>query len=222
MIEEGKALAEQLRAQVPTEDSEFTGTLEIRDGQGKRTRVPVRLQTRVRETEWHAAYETAPTQSLAGEKFVVIHSFGKPNRYLHSRQVNADDNSKFSEISAEQAMVPLAGSDFWLADLGLDFFHWPYQRLVRRELRRGRSCRVLESINPDAKPPAYSRVLSWIDVETDGLIRAEAYDENSKLLKEFSVGSFKKIKGHWELQDFEIRNEQTDSRTRLEFDLKPK
>jgi hypothetical protein len=86
-------------------------------------------------------------------------------------------------------------------------------------MRRGRSCRVLESINPKRVPGGYSRVVAWIDVETDGLIRAEAFDQDNKLLKEFSVGSFKKVKGKWELQDMEIRNERTDSRTRLEFNL---
>jgi hypothetical protein len=40
------------------------------------------------------------------------------------------------------------------------------------------------------------------------------------LLKEFAPKSFKKVNGQWELQEMEIRNVQTGSRTRLEFDLK--
>jgi negative regulator of sigma E activity len=117
-------------------------------------------------------------------------------------------------------MAPFAGSDFWLADLGLEFFHWPEQHLKKEEMRRSRLCKVLESVNQKSAA-GYSRVVSWIDVETQGLLRAEAYDQNQRLLKEFSVGSFKKVKDRWELQDMEIRNVQTDSRTRLEFDLKP-
>ena len=54
------------------------------------------------------------------------------------------------------------------------------------------------------------------------LIRAEVYDSENRLLKEFSVGSVKKVRGRWELKDMEIRNEQTDSLTRLEFDLDEK
>ena len=88
-------------------------------------------------------------------------------------------------------------------------------------MRRGRSCKVLESTNPDPSPNGYSRVVSWIDNETLGIVQAEAYDAKGKLLKEFYPKSFKKVNGQWELQEMEIRNDQTGSRTRLEFDLKP-
>ena len=39
-------------------------------------------------------------------------------------------------------------------------------------------------------PGSYARVLSWIDFETSGIILAEAYDQNGKLLKEFSIQDF--------------------------------
>jgi len=116
-------------------------------------------------------------------------------------------------------MKPFAGTDFWLADLGMEFLHWPEQQLIKKEMRRGRSCKVLESTNPQLGKGAYGRVRSWIDGESSQLILAEVYDSENRLLKAFSVGSVKKIKGRWELKDMEIRNEQTDSLTRLEFDL---
>lgn len=119
-------------------------------------------------------------------------------------------------------MIPFADSDFWIADLGLEFFHWPEQKILRHEMRRGRSCKVLESINPSPSTNGYSRVVSWIDNESGGIVHAEAYDAKDKLLKEFDPKSFKKVNGQWELQDMEIRNVQTGSRTRLEFDLKSK
>ena len=119
-------------------------------------------------------------------------------------------------------MLAFAGSDFWSTDLGRDFFHWTEQRLIKREMRRGRPCKVLESTNTNIVAGGYRRVRCWIDAETGQPLRAEAYDHENKLLKEFAVGSVKKVKGHWELRDIEIRNEQTDSRTRLEFDLETK
>jgi hypothetical protein len=86
-------------------------------------------------------------------------------------------------------------------------------------MRRGRACKVLESTNPSSTTNGYSRVVSWIDNESGGIVQAEAYDFKNKLLKEFAPKSFKKVNGHWELQEMEIRNVQTGSRTRLEFDL---
>ena len=116
-------------------------------------------------------------------------------------------------------MTPFAGSDFWMADLGLEFFHWPEQKILKHEMRRGRACKVLESTNPSSTTNGYSRVVSWIDNESGGIVQAEAYDFKNKLLKEFAPKSFKKVNGHWELQEMEIRNVQTGSRTRLEVDL---
>ena len=85
---------------------------------------------------------------------------------------------------------------------------------------RSRECTVLESTNPDPSTNGYSRVVSWIDEETLGIVHAEAYDAQNKLLKEFDPKSFKKVNGQWELQEMEIRNVQTGSRSRIEFDLK--
>jgi hypothetical protein len=115
-----------------------------------------------------------------------------------------------------------ARSDFWLCDLGLEFFHWPAQKILPKttNLKRGREYTLLESTNPNPPPNGYSRVLSWVDKESGGILAAEAYDAKGKLLKEFEPKSFKKVNGQWELQEMEIRNVQTGSRTRLEFDLK--
>ena len=88
-------------------------------------------------------------------------------------------------------------------------------------MKRGRSCEVLESTNPNPSTNGYSRVVSWIDNETLGIVHAEAYDFKNKLLKEFDPKSFKKVNGQWELQEMEIRNDQTGSRTRLEFNSQP-
>jgi hypothetical protein len=116
-----------------------------------------------------------------------------------------------------------AGSDFTVGDLCLEFLHWPEQKILKPyEMRRGRSCKVLESTDPNPSANGYSRVVSWIDNETLGIVQAEAYDAKGKLLKEFYPKSFKKVNGQWDLQEMEIRNDQTGSRTRLEFNLKPR
>jgi len=124
-------------------------------------------------------------------------------------------------VTGQEIFTPFAGSDFWVADLSLEFFHWPAQKILKHEMRRGRSCQVLESTNPGPSPGGYARVVSWIDNETLGIVQAEAYDAKGRLLKEFLPKSFKKVNGQWELQEMEIRNDQTGSHTWLEFDLKP-
>jgi hypothetical protein len=65
-------------------------------------------------------------------------------------------------------------------------------------------------------------VVSWIDIDSGGIMNAEAYDSNDKLWKEFIAKSFKKIRGQWELEEIEMDNHRTDSRTTIKFDLSSK
>ncbi len=177
-----------------------------------------------------AYYTTTPTSnSLASIELRVLHQNGQPNSYcflkLHSTsliQRLAPPTDAVPTLNENQIMSPFADSDFWIADLGLEFFHWPDQKVLRHEDKRTRACAVLESTNSNPSSGGYSRVDSWIDNETLGIVHAEAYDANGKLLKVFDPKSFKKVNGQWELQDMEIRNAQTKSRTSIKFDLKSK
>ncbi len=117
--------------------------------------------------------------------------------------------------------MPFAGSDFWAEDLALEFYHWPDQNIIKKEFKGGRGCMVLESINPNPSPGGYSRVDSWIDEESLGIVHAEAFDSGGKLLKEFDPKLLKKVNGQWDLQKMEIRNVRIGSRTWIEFNLKP-
>jgi sulfate adenylyltransferase subunit 1 (EFTu-like GTPase family) len=116
-------------------------------------------------------------------------------------------------------MNSFANSDFWLCDLGLEFFHWPAQKVLKKDVHRSRGCIVLESTNPNPSTNGYSRVVSWIDEESLGIVEAYAYDANGKLLKDFYPKDFKKVNGQWQVQTLIMENVQTGSRSRLEFDL---
>jgi hypothetical protein len=209
---EGRALANELIAMRPPEETQIYGTLKIRNSTGKSTEVPIRYSIKLNANGWNDIYETQPVGELAGQQLTVRHTDGSPNEYtLASSQTNKSNSSH------QTYAIPFARSDFWITDLGLEFLHWPDQHLVKKEMRRGRACQVLESVNPTPGNGGYSRVVSWLDSETGGLVRAEAYDSQNKLLKEFSPRHFTKVKGHWEIKEIEIRNDQTDSRTHLEF-----
>lgn len=217
----GQTLAAELRALRPVHSAGFSGVLKIRDRQGRTTQVPFTSTITAGETAWTVSYDTAATTSQGAETLRVIHHSGRPNQYLYARApAPGSPPDELKPIPGEQAAVPLAGSDFYLSDLGLDFFHWPQQRVVKKEMRKGRPCQVLYSQPPPgAETNGYTRVVSWIDTETGGPLLAEAYGPGDRLRKEFEVKSFKKVDGQWQLHDMEIRDVQKQSRTRLEFDL---
>ena len=219
---QGRKLAQQLCEARPVENFTNTGILKIRNGNGKRIEPSLTVETTASANSWKTFYSA--TLNLDKDRFgyalLVTHSVEQLNAYHSTEQNFAGHFEK--DFSGNETMTPFAGSDFWLCDLGLEFFHWPAQKVLPNPTRlvRGRAYTLLESTNPNPSTNGYSRVKSWIDQETGGILQAEAYDVNSKLLKEFAPKSFKKVNGQWELQEMEIRNVQTGSRTRLEFDLK--
>lgn len=215
--DEAAALAAEVRWQAPVENFTTTGTLRLRDRSGRWWKeLSIQMDVIVSGHTWRNHYSTLDAARQPVETLIVTHYPGGTNRYQY---LPPGPEARPLTLAGKDALIPFAGSHFWLADFGLEFLFWPEQRIVGPEMRKGRACKVLESVNPAPKPGQYAFVRSWIDLEKKGLLRAEAYDENHKLLKEFNIGGFKKVDGRWQLKSMEIRDELTDERSRLEFDL---
>jgi len=215
---QGRKLAQQLLEQQPTKNLTQNGILNIRDARGRTTNASIILEAYVTPEAWIATYTVLSHNSSGVPHIGILHQRGQSNLYV------LDQNQRISKTALKMTnesaiMIPFAGSDFWIADLGLEFFHWPEQKILPNPtpLKRSRSYTLLESINPNPSTNGYSRVLSWIDKESGGILEADAFDTKGKLLKVFEPDSFKKVDGQWELQEVEIRNVQTGSRTRLGF-----
>jgi hypothetical protein len=236
---QGQQLAQEILSQRPAENTVNKGIMQIRDGSGHHSEVAIVCRivvtasvanTNIIVPDWQTFYQATFTSQT--DYLRVMHSTSLTNFYSYS--TNASDAVPVfgdipiighlfgsHQISGAELKTPFAGSDFWIADLGLEFFHWPEQKALRHESKRTRACTVLRSTNPDPTN-GYSYVDSWIDDESHGIVHAEAYDTDGKLLKVFDPKSFKKVNGQWQLQDIEIRNVQTKSRTWIKFDLSSK
>lgn len=242
----GRELAQQLISARPETNVNLSGLMKIKDGQGNSFQFYIALSTFITNplivsNGWASSYSFGNNTNLNGPL-----NINPKNQYdngsLSGVFICHFDSNAFA-IKYKTYRIQLTGSgvgdysiaqlndpwvsvftnsDFWIADLGLEFFHWPAQKTLPKttNLKRGREYTLLESTNPNPPTNGYSRVLSWIDKESGGILQAEAYDAKGKLLKVFEPKSFKKVNGQWELQEMEIRNVQTGSRTRLEFDLK--
>jgi hypothetical protein len=206
---EGRELAAKLRNAKPAENFTNTGTIAVRGPKKQRSMIQFISRVIVTETNWTSFYEaTNGTNTLS--TFSVEHRPDAPSIY----RLNGTN-----ELAASQTTLSFGGSDFWLADLGLEFLHWPIQLLTRREMKRSNACSVLESKNPSPPPGGYSRIVSWIDNDTGGILLARAYDANGRFLKEFWPEDFEKVAGEYQLKKMVMENVQTDSSSALTFDL---
>ena len=214
----GRSLAQQLLEQMqPATNYTQTGILKIRPAKGKPVEFALRCAVVVTPTNWQSLYEAVRTNadgSRGGGLLRIVHDGNQPGGYTWSN-LNPIGEEKWS---GTKWIYPFAGSDFWAVDMGLEFFHWPEQKILRHEFRSTLGCSVLESANPAPATNGYSRVLSWVDNESGGIVYAEAYDANGKLLKEYDSKKLKKVNGQWRVEEMQMNNDQTGSRTRIDFD----
>ncbi len=205
---EGWKLAQQLRQMAPVEETEFAGEFVMERAGSSDQRVPVSVRVTLHPSGWTTVY--VARLSNAAPMLVIHRATNAPGRYEFSPDTNREPPRAVTAVANE-----FAGSDFTWQDLGIEFIHWPGQVLLTREMRKGRGCHVLES-RPDGTN-LYSRVVSWIDEETLGVLMAEAYDAGGRMLKQFEVRGFKKVAGRWQVREMELRNRRTKAGTRLEF-----
>lgn len=218
-LERGRALAAATRSQRPAESNVTTGTLRLRHPDGRRVVVPLEVKVDVGTNEvWSTTYKASFPDGRRESLRVVNPTAGPPHFILH-RSTGGGNITESRPTRPDEQFAAFAGTDFSFIDLGLVFLHWPDQRWTGREIRRTRTCNILESRNPFVGLGGYLRVVTWLDEETGGIVRAEAYDAKNRLLKEFSPGSFARVGSRYELRDMEIRNEQSDSRTTIQFDI---
>lgn len=213
---EGQALAADLRALKPAESFTNQATLRLRDAEGGVRRLPLTIINRVSDAPaWEVTYATGGPEP---ESLTLIRTPDRPPEYRVHR--NGGPAADAAPGSADSARA-FAGSDFSLRELGLEFLHWPGQRILPKSpppMKKGQPCKILESSDPRA--PGYTRVVSWISIEHNGLMLADAYDAAGRLVKRFSIGSLKKVDGVWQLRDMEMIDEVRGTETKLEFELK--
>jgi len=205
----GRQLVAQVLAQRPSQNYTNHGVLRIKGAGGYRAEADLGVAITVTATNWSTIYTIG---TGAAETLQIVHTDGAPNRYYYRAP-----QASLTEVSGDATMSPVAGSDFWIADLGLEFLQWPKQTLLKKEVKRSRGCNVLESVNPHPTVGGYSRVVSWLDTDSGGVVQAFAYDADNQLLKEFYPKDLKKVDGQWQVGLMEMENDQTGSRTRLEF-----
>jgi hypothetical protein len=206
---EGQSLVQKILQSQPAENQTNSGVLQIK-AKGQTTKLPVTWETLITATHWSNRYEVQRGGTNM-TSLVVTHAGTTANQYELS------ENGLVQEFSGSQTFIPLAGSDFWLGDLGLEFFHWPGQKIVKKEFHRQCACAVLESTNPDTN--GYSRVVCWIDEESLGIVEAFAYDAQGRKLKNFYPKSLEKVNGQYRVESMVMENLQTGSTSRLEFDF---
>ena len=189
---EAEALVQELLARTPNSEQTFSGTLVIRDAEGKRSSSSVRHTARTVAGGWEDLWEVTLPKSRNVERLIIKHRGLAHSHYLYWSNLKDSDTPIL--IPVDHLSVSFAGSDFSLFDLGLEFLHWPNQRIIKHRVptRFQRPCKVLESTPEGPVTRGYAKVLSWIDTETGGLLSAEAFNPEGNRIKRFEVRTIRR------------------------------
>lgn len=213
---EGKKLVADLLAEKPQANVTNEVVLKIRSSDGVEKLVRARFTVLAEPGRAVSIYETiGPASGDGAMKLTIVHPEQGPDEY----QLNQPLTAPTKKLSGNETMIPFGGSDFWAVDLGLGFLRWPKQVVVRKEMRKGQFCAVLESTNPNPAPGAYAQVVSWVAVNRPGvvIVHAEALDARGEVLKRFDPKKLERVNGQWQLEEMQIRNAQTGTRTTVNF-----
>lgn len=209
----GQQLAQHMRQTQLLHAERIQCTLQTKQRRGRRITQTIQFYTNANQT--HSKFTVSGPNGNIVRLTILRNPQQAPRYYLSD-----NPNQIGRPLSPQEAMSSFASSDFWPADLGLEFFYWPQQRIlpnIRIKMRKGIACRVLESRRQPAADFGYSIVRSWISREHFGLVYAEAYNADGKRVKTFEVSGLQKVDGQWKIGELRIRNEITKSTTKLIF-----
>lgn len=123
---------------------------------------------------------------------------------------------KVKRISSDSSGDYFMGSDFTYDDLGdrkpIEDIH----KVLKNEVIDGLDCYVVESI-PKDEDYMYSKTVTWVVKDRWYGLKKEFYDEDGDYLKTLSLKSVEEINGFWIITGTEMKNEQKDHSTLMEF-----
>ncbi len=113
-----------------------------------------------------------------------------------------------SLIPVANAADPVRGMDFNYEDLSLRFTYWKNVKMMDTSARLTAArvkCWLIRVTAPDQKGPYYTVDL-WVEKESGGVAKMEAYDTRSKMVKRFQVTKVQKVDGATVLKEMRIES----------------
>lgn len=116
------------------------------------------------------------------------------------KEVTANSNK---EVPAAMYGTGVRGTDLTYDDISFRYLYWATKKKVGEETIKTRKCYVVDLYNP-ARLGEYYLVRIFVDKESGGMMRMQAYDWNGKLIKSCAVTSAMKINGSTVLKSMDV------------------
>ena len=193
------------------QNEELTLKGQLREGRKKH---PFRMTIRRQQIAF--LFEKEPAHS-------VVLDLGEAKFRLRERHGHQGD---FVDVNPANYGTSIRKTDVNYLDISLAYLYWPNPRYIKEDVVSERICWLVQVDNPDPKGP-YAKLLIWIDKNTAGLMRMDAFDRAGKLVKRMQVQEVQRVKRggkkFWALEKMLIyaidpRTGRLKSRTYMELE----
>jgi len=123
---------------------------------------------------------------------------------------------KVKRISSDSSGDYFMGSDFTYDDLGDRKVGDDTHTVLRTEMLEGLECYVVESVTKD-EDYMYYKTVTWVVKDRWYGLKKEFYDEDEDFLKTLTLLNVEQINGFWIITGTEMKNDQKNHMTRMEF-----
>jgi hypothetical protein len=116
------------------------------------------------------------------------------------KEITANSNR---EVPPSMYSTGVRGTDLTYDDISFRYLYWPKKVKVGEETIKTRRCYVVDLYNPQ-RLGEYYLVRIFVDKESGGMMRMQAYDWNGKIVKSCTVTAGMKIEGATVLKTMEV------------------
>jgi hypothetical protein len=116
------------------------------------------------------------------------------------KEVTAGSNK---EVPAAMYSTGVRGTDLTYDDISMRYLYWPKKAKIGEETIKTRKCYVVDLYNPQ-RLGDYYLVRIFVDKDSGGLMRMQAYDWNGKIVKSCTVTAGMKVNGATVLKSMEV------------------
>ncbi len=182
----------------------------VREGAAQNEELTLDGRLRVRTTgKKHPFRMTIRKQQIAflfenDPQHTIVLDLGQNSFLLRERHGKQGD---WDKVPAAKHGQLLRGTGVNYLDISLAYLYWPNPVFLEEDVVAERVTWKLRVTNPDKAGP-YSRLDLWVDQQTVGLMRMQAYDHQGRLVKKMEVKEVQRVKDRgkkvWTLEKMSV------------------
>lgn len=169
--------------------------LEIKRKSGKKHQVLVRLR--------------APSD-VSGVAFLSVMDGSREDQWLYM-----PSQKKARRVVSGNKSQRFLDTEFNLEDFSAATYAGFENKVVKEERAPSATVAVIESKAKNSSDSSYSKILTWVDLNSYQVQKSEYYDRDGKLLKTMVFRDYKKYGSAWRARTIEVRNMQNQRSTVL-------